>query len=135
MYRRVLQNQRALLQRYLIRAEDERAGFGELVCKFARKALVPFHEPHKGIDRSDPRASVLFQLERNTRRGAAADSIHNPARTTNILMGERPLAKLASVSHACVLQSLSDTRAEIRYSRISQYPRIRKRRARERINY
>jgi len=41
-----------------------------LARKFARKALVPFHEPHKGVDRSDPRASALFQLERNTRRGA-----------------------------------------------------------------
>lgn len=63
------------------------SGLGELVCKFARKALVPFHEPHKGIDRSDPRASALFQLERNTRRGAAADSIHNRARTIDTLMG------------------------------------------------
>jgi len=74
------------------------SAFGELARKFARKALVPFHELHKGVDRSDPRASALFRFERNTQRGAAADSIHNPARATHTLTRAHTLANLASAS-------------------------------------
>lgn len=103
-------------------AVPKMSGLGELVCKFARKALVPFHEPHKGIDRSDPRASALFQLERNTRRGAAAVSIHNRARTLNTLIGTTTACETCVCSRTCVLQSLSD----IRHSRIFRYPRIRR---------
>lgn len=82
---------------------------GELARKFARKALVPFHELHKGVDRSDPRASALFQLERNTRRGAVADSIHNTARPTHT--PTFPTHTRETASHARLLRS--STRARI----------------------
>lgn len=57
--------------------------FGELARKFARKALVPFHEPPRGlIARSlgPSRFCIVSPGARNARRGAAADSIHNPTR-------------------------------------------------------
>lgn len=76
---------------------------------------MPFHEPHKGVDRSDPRASALFQLERNTRRGAVYPIRSTiPPETLTPITRETTLvrfARLATVQHARITPILTDTHA------------------------